>query len=197
MNKEYLKIYQDNKLDISFHLFVILVLINEQETKVLQKIYEEGDLSFIQAISILEEKGYVKWHGTKMEEITLRTKGEELFKKIHRESKSDVAYWIETWRNIFPEGVNNLGYRYRGSKSECLKKMIKFVSANPFTKEEIFEATRRYVERFSTRGFMYMEQAHYFIEKKDRGSSLATECESLKETQTLQPEEPNYGRSVV
>jgi len=59
MNKEYLKIYQDNKLDISFHLFVILVLINEQETKVLQKIYEEGDLSFIQAISILEEKGYV------------------------------------------------------------------------------------------------------------------------------------------
>jgi hypothetical protein len=197
MNKEYLKIYQDGKHDVSFYLFVLLVLINEQELAVLQKIYDEGDLSFIQAISILEEKGFIKWHGTRMEEISLRTKGEELFKSIHRESKSDVDSWIGEWRNIFPEGVNNLGYRYRGSKSECLKKMIKFVSANPFTREEIFEATKRYVQRFSARGYMYMEQAHYFIEKKERGSSLATECESLKEQQTLQTEEVNYGRTVI
>jgi len=197
MNKEYLKIYQDDKLDINFYQFVLLVLINEQEWNTLKKIFTEGDLTFIQTIAQLEEKGYIKWHGTRMDEMTLRTKGEEMFKHVRRESKSDVDSWIEEWRNIFPEGINNLGYRYRGSKSECLKKMIKFVTHYKFSKEEIFEATRRYVERFSTRGFMYMEQAHYFIEKKDRGSSLATECESLKETQTLQPEEPNYGRSVV
>ena len=81
-----------------------------------------------------------------------------------------------------------------------LKKMTKFVASYPYSKEEIFEATKRYVERFSFRGYSYMQQAHYFIDKKEVGSTLASECEGLKEAKSKlkQTEETiDYGRKVV
>ena len=108
----------------------------------------------------------------------------------------DVHLWIDEWRNLFPEGVNTAGYRYRGNKVEVLKKMLKFVTLYDFTKEEIFQATKKYVERFSVRGYNYMQQAHYFIDKKDAGSSLASECETLKESKP-QSETTSYGRTIV
>lgn len=196
MDEKYLKIYQENDLDITFYEFVFLVLINEQSWDILHKIYQEGDYDFHVRVKSLEEKGYVKWYGPAVEHLTFRTKGEDLFKKVKKLDKSDVHSWINEWRNLFPEGVNNSGYRYRGSRLECLKKMIKFVASYPFSKEEIFEATKRYIERFSVRGYLYMQQAHYFIEKKETGSNLASECESLKETQIL-TESTNYGGKVI
>ena len=197
MNQEYLKIYQEGKLDISFYHFAVLVLINQQEHAVLAEIYDENFLEFKNVISDLESKGYIKWHGEGVEEISLRKKGEDLFSKIRKPDRANVQSWIDQCRNIFPEGVNNAGYRYRGSRLEVLKKMIKFVASNSYSKEEIFEATKRYVERFSFRGYAYMQQAHYFIDKKDTGSNLASECESLRETKSLQTVNTNYGGKVI
>ena len=200
MNPEYLALYHENRLGITFFEFVLLVLIEQQQHDTLLRCWEDNFTDFEYKIRVLEEAGYVKWHGDKMSEISLRKKGEDLFKNINKLSKkanSDVNTWIDAWRDMFPAGINTAGYRYRGNRLEVLKKMIKFVAQYKFSREEIFEATLRYVERFSARGYMYMEQAHYFIEKKERGSSLATECESLKEQQTLQTETTNYGRRVV
>ena len=184
MNSEYLNLYLEGKLDITFFEFVLLVLVYQNEEAVLKNCYDEDFMVFSQMIKKLESYGYVKWHGSDVKEISLRKRGEDLFEKLNRKKRKptpDVHLWIEEWRNLFPAGTNNGGYRYRGNKLEVLKKMIKFVSLHPYSKEEIFEATKRYIERFSIRGYNYMQQAHYFIEKKDTGSNLESECENLRE----------------
>lgn len=197
MNQEYLKLYQENNLDITFSEYILLVLINEQNYDILETMLKREGLIFHHTIVGLEEKGYAKWHGETIQDISLRKKGEDLFGNIKKESKSDITEWIDEWRNLFPEGVNNLGYRYRGNRSECLKKMIKFVASNHFTKEEIFEATKHYIERFSVKGYAFMEQSHYFIEKKGRGSSLESECENLNKSKPEKAEAVNYGRKII
>ena len=99
---------------------------------------------------------------------------------------------------FFPKGSNNGGYRYRGNRLEALKKMTKFVDQYDFTKEEIFQATKNYVDKFALRGYMYMQQAHYFIDKKDSGSSLASECEGVQENvDTPIKERSTYGERLI
>jgi hypothetical protein len=143
----------------------------------------------------------VKWHGDDPEEITLRKKGDELFKK-HVGSKRktttsrEVVIWIQKWREIFPEGINSGGYRYRGDKAECVTKMIKFINSHDYTLEQIFEATHSYVRRFSDRGYAYMQLAHYFIDKRGVGSTLSAECEGLSEVKPKE-EGKQYGRSII
>jgi len=91
----------------------------------------------------------------------------------------DPSDWIEDWRKIFPSGKNANGYRYRGDKAGCLSKMKKFIKNNPqVTKEEIFTATKKYVERFGYSNFMKL--AHFFI-YKENVSQLASEVEGLTE----------------
>lgn len=74
--------------------------------------------------------------------------------------------------------------------------MIKFVFLYLYTREEIFEATKRYVQRFSLKNYNYMQIAHYFIEKQGVGSSLEAECESLKKDSSKPFESPKYGGDV-
>lgn len=183
MNENYLKLYLESKLDITFFEFALLVLVHQSEEYILKDCYDKDFILFSRMVRNLESLGYIKWHGSEVKDISLRKRGEDLFSKLTAKKKPlpDVSLWIEDWRKIFPEGTNPSGYRYRGNKLEVLKKMIKFVTLYDYSKEEIFEATKRYVERFSVRGYNYMQQAHYFIEKKDAGSTLASECESLRE----------------
>lgn len=200
MNEDYLKLYLENKDSIPFKNFVLLVLVYQNEEEILDTLYETDYMDFSTNLNLLESQGYVKWHGDRGRDISLRKKGEDLFSKLSKRKKNipDPKFWIEEWRKIFPEGVNTAGYRYRGNRLEVLKKMTKFVALYDFSKEEIFEATRKYVERFSVRGYNYMQQAHYFIEKKDAGSSLASECETLRENKSKpQKEETSYGRTII
>ena len=81
--------------------------------------------------------------------------------------------------------------------AEVINKIIKFVNSHYYSIDEIFQATRDYVERFSLKGYAYMQQAHYFIEKRGVGSSLSAECEGLAEKSNKIEEGENYGRSVV
>lgn len=204
MNTEYNKLYLENKLEITYFEFILLVAVHENESEILRDSYSKDFMNFTRMIKNLEAYLYVKWHGTNPDDISLRKKAEDLFKKLSKtgngkkiSSVPPVQQWIDSWRNIFPEGVNNAGYRYRGNKLEVLKKMTKFVTLYPeYSLEEIFTATKRYVERFSIRGYNYMQQAHYFIEKKDVGSALASECENLKETKS-EKQSPNYGGKIV
>ena len=184
IDQRYLNIIKEIKL--SFYDFIMLILIYEEAHDFLELAYEGNFIDFTSSIRYLEERGYIKWHGDGHEEITLRKAGEELFKKhvgLKRKiiSIKETSQWIQSWRDIFPEGVNSGGYRYRGDKAECIRKMIKFVNSNDYSIEQIFQATRDYVERFSLKGYAYMQLAHYFIEKKGVGSSLNAECEGLTE----------------
>lgn len=201
IDQRYLTIHQEYK--ISFKDLILLILVYEEQYEFLRIAHGDNFMDFSYSIKWLEEKGLVKWHGENPEEITLRKTGEELFKK-HVGSKKkittskEVNQWIHHWREIFPEGVNAGGYRYRGDKAEVIKKMIKFVNTHDYTLEQIFEATRDYVERFSLKGYAYMQLAHYFIQKQGVGSTLSAECEGLAEkSSNTKQEGKDYGRSVV
>ena len=201
IDQRYLTIHQEYK--ISFRDLILLILVYEEQHGFLRIAYEDNFIDFNFSVRFLEEKGLIKWHGNNPEEITLRKTGEELFKKHVGTKKKittskEVTQWIESWREIFPEGVNTAGFRYRGDKAEVTQKMIKFVNTQDYTLEQIFKATRDYVERFSLRGYAYMQQAHYFIQKRGVGSTLSAECEGLAEkSSNTKGEEKDYGRSVV
>jgi hypothetical protein len=192
--------YEEERM-FPFWNIVLLAFISDDQTKILEKLHEEDFMWFDTAVKYLEERGYVKKFGPNPADITLRKHGEDLIKKYigkRKKQESDVHTWIDAWREIFPEGSSNTGYRYRGNRLECLKKMTKFVNSQKgITKEEIFKATKLYVERFAIRGYMYMHQAHYFIEKKDVGSTLASEIESLKEGNNNGNRETGYGERII
>ena len=200
IDQRYLTILQDYKL--SFLEFILLIFVYEELNEFLRVAHNSNFMEFRHSIILLEGRGLVKWHGENPEEITLRKAGEELFKKHVGLKKKittakEVTEWVESWRELFPKGINAGGYRYRGDKAEVVKKMIKFVNTHDYTIEQIFQATKDYVERFSLKGYAYMQLAHYFIEKKGVGSTLSAECEGLADKSSNKGEEQNYGRSIV
>jgi hypothetical protein len=186
---------------IDFYNAILLILVYEEQYELLKLAHTDNFMTFSTGIRNLEERGFVKWHGDDPEEISLRKAGEEKFKKYVGLRKTtttakEIQEWIQTWRDIFPEGVNSSGFRYRGDRSECITKMIKFVNTNDYTIEQIFQATRDYVERFSEKGYAFMQQAHYFIKKQGVGSTLNAECEALSERKPIKEGE-RYGGSIV
>jgi len=197
---EYFKVYKEAELRL--YEFSLLVLIYEQNHEYLEEIHNNNFFDFNTGGKDLETQGFVKQHGEKPTDIMLRKSGEDLFSKYYtkkeKKKNTDVHTWIELWRNIFPKGSNQGGYYYRGNKLEALKKMTKFVSVYDFTKKEIFKATKNYVDKFALRSYMYMQQAHYFIEKKDSGSSLASECENVRENKDSPVTQRNkYGERLI
>lgn len=201
IDQRYLTIYEQYQPNMNLLEFMLLIFVYEEQVEFLRVAHNDNFMGFTHAIKRLEVSGLVKWHGDDPEAITLRKLGEDLFKK-HVGSKKqiilkkDIAHWIESWREIFPKGINSGGYRYKGDKTEVFKKMIKFVNTQDYTTEQIFQATTDYVERFSLKGYAYMQLAHYFIDKKGVGSTLAAECEALNEREPKE-EGKDYGRSVV
>ena len=200
IDQRYLGILED--VNLQFKDFIILILTYEEAYDFLQLAHDHDFISFTQSVRHLESEGLIKWVGDNSADVVLRKRGEELFKKHVGTKKKittakEVGEWIQSWREIFPEGVNSGGYRYRGDKGSCLTKMIKFVNTHDYSIEQIFQATKDYVERFSLKGYAYMQLAHYFIEKKGVGSTLSAECEGLAEKKPNVKEGENYGRSIV
>ena len=180
---------------------IFLTFIYEDQLEFIEKLYNENFIEYNRHVDILEKRGLVKKHGFDVKDFTLRKAGEDILQKYlgkkRKKTQTDVNMWIEEWRKIFPGGVNSGGYRYRGERMEVLKKMTKFVNSYDYTKEEIFKATENYVKRFALRGYAYMQQAHYFIDKQGTGSSLAAECEAVREKpQNKENEQRGYGRTI-
>lgn len=198
MLSSYFKAYKEAALRL--YEFSLLVLIYEDDWEFVQLVHDVNFIDFNQAVIFLETRGYVKRHGEKPTDIMLRKPAENLFKYLESKNKkisqAEVNGWFEQWRELFPAGVNSAGYRYRGNRFEGLKKMTKFVNQYPYTREEIFQATKRYVERFAIRGYNYMQQAHYFIEKQGVGSNLASECEDIR-SKPAPKQESGYGGEVI
>lgn len=153
-------------------VFVTLQAIYYKNESIIQ--YLKNLKIFDKVIDTLETNGYVKITGPdKNTDFIIRKKTVSLF------GQNNVNDWYEEWRNLFPAGTNASGYHYRGNKGEVLLKLTKFVEKNPkYSKEEIMTATKNYISRCS-RLNSYMMLAHYFIHKKEVGSTLLTELENI------------------
>ncbi len=108
---------------------------------------------------------------------------EELPKKAILKTE-DPEEWIKDWLDLFPSGVHR-GRTLKTNKKDCAERMRWFLDNYPYTKEEIMEATRRYIDGYASgpEKFDFMRNSTYFIYKgfiSDRTSDLASACEMLK-----------------
>ena len=163
-----------NKHDIFPDDYTILYLIKVKEYDIIKHFWEDG---LSTRLLLLQDKGFIKVNGETLDEIIFRDKGKRILKI---QNLLDVESWIQDWRDLFPSGSRD-GYPYKGDKQGCIKKMKEFIKNYPeFTKEDIFNATIKYVSEHKMKGFTSMQQAHYFIEK-NKISNLAGLCESILE----------------
>lgn len=134
------------------------------EYQAYQPFYEEDIKSLI-------ERGWLVKNG---EEFSLEN--------LHLTEKfrifvSSVSDWIDEWYDLWPKGMKSGGYYVRTDKQGCQKKLEKFVQRHSYNKDEIIEATKRYITRCLNTGSM-IKLAPNFIEK-DGISVLVGECEAL------------------
>lgn len=126
----------------------------------------------------LQERGFLKDSATG---ISLRDKTNSLFSSSTNLTLSD---FVDKYRSLFPQGVKE-GYPFRGDRVGCMKKLEKFFKNYPdITQQEVLDATKAYIDRHKQKGFTYLKQAHYFIEKNGV-SDLAAEIEFLKGRQEI------------
>jgi len=85
---------------------------------------------------------------------------------------------------LWPEGVKSGGINVKTDLPGITKKMTSFVKIyKNYTKEQIIEATKYYLEDRKKQNWYMIQRAHYFI-SKDGISSLASNIEDLgKRTQ--------------
>lgn len=92
---------------------------------------------------------------------------------------NDVESWIDEWTALWPSGVKNSGKAVKSDRVSNLNKMAKFVKIyKNYTKEQIMEATKYYLENRQRNGWGYTMVAHYFI-LKEGISALAAEIDNL------------------
>ncbi len=121
--------------------------INENGFKVILR--EKGKL-FINSVKYKEPEGY-------KEEVTTVKKSFNSFEEFVKEYRS-------LWDGLKPGAM--------GSKPDCTVKMRKWMINNPeYTQQTILKAARSYIN--SVENVQFLQQADYFIYKKDKYSETS------------------------
>lgn len=92
----------------------------------------------------------------------------------------DTTGWdekIEEYNSLFPKGRregSSVGYRC--NPKELLKPFVWFFEEySNYTWEDVFTATKRYIEKFETDGnYTYLQNAKYFIKKSDVNKNVVS-----------------------
>jgi hypothetical protein len=110
---------------------------------------------------------------------------------------TDLESFVETYRSIFPKGVESApGHPARGDKQGCIAKMKKFLVRYPeYSRETILEATKKYVNLKSHSNYHRIQTAHYFIEREGV-STLASICETIQSSPTTKLGGDGFERSL-
>ena len=168
---------------IGIHQFIFLnMVISEEISESFMESYMKtfGDTAYLNFHINLESSGILKITGDSLKDVSIRDLGLELI----GQSKSDsIIELAEKIREMFPKGVKSGGYPVRSSTVDIADKLRKFFKKHKYTQEQVLEATKRYVERKGREGYSYMQKAVFFIEK-DGSSTLAAECDNLKDEST-------------
>ena len=171
----------DLKIDLSFSLFLYLKHLGKKELADLtirRYLARFEGCSIKKELELLQTRGFLKIIGeigdSPSEAIALR---EFVVSHFGQDTKSNETYtdFIVRYRSLFPP-------RYKGDRIGVLKKMEAFFKDYPeYTREDIIQATEKYLGRLKRSGYRYLRQAHYFI-RKDSVSDLAHYCELVKDS---------------
>ena len=150
--------------------YTLLYIINK-DAKILKEVdYNSEDIAF------LANDNYMRFvQGT----ASLKLKGLKIFEQDIEKSESLVDL-VKEWRNLFPSGMA-WGRPIKGSKSACEQKMKKFLKANKVTKEELFNATRFYIDNKKNKFGKYEGQSADYLISKNGESTLEGVLEYVKD----------------
>jgi hypothetical protein len=141
------------------------------------------------------------------ESNTITLKGQDVLKKYEeflkpiKEKKilppSVDLTNLTKFREMFPKGLLPSGQAARVTIKELEKKMIWFFENYKYDWDTILKATKKYVDKYSLEGYMYMKTSGYFISKLEKGmivSTLASYCDMILDGDE---EEKNYNSQDV
>jgi len=159
-----------SKLEISISEYILIYLLYHD--------CKEKIVVTAEMILNLETKGFVK---DLPEGIILRKKAIDLFNTSVPIKTKSLEEFVDNYRSLFPSGVKSGNRLVKGDRYGCLNKFKTFNLKYPeYSKEDILEATKVYVDLCRKRNYDKMTSADYFIEK-DKISMLASYCEDIKE----------------
>ena len=184
MNIDFNKLIEFNNkhpdIGLNPHAFVVfnMLLSDDVSEEIVKDFINSSDVIEISSYTeVFQNNGLLKITGDGFRDISIRDLGLELI----GQSKSDsIIELAEKIREMFPKGVKSGGYPVRSSTVDIADKLRKFFKKHKYTQDQVLEATKRYVERKGREGYSYMQKAVFFIEK-DGSSTLAAECDNLKD----------------
>lgn len=123
----------------------------------------------------LINKGYITQDGNISKEFRITNEGIDALNNIIYSSKpcetleeQPIEKFANSLRELFPKGYkNNTRHSWRGTTKDIVDKLKKFyfVYGDKYSREEIYNATKTYVE--TMKDDPYMRTLKYFIFKRD------------------------------
>lgn len=152
--------------------FITLLQLNEVDTGLqldLGVLHDLQEKQFVKLIvdkfgttQILREKSKLLLDFLSIENNYSNYKEKKIAKKSDRVINKGFDDFIEEYRNIW----KGLRLGSMGSPSACRDKMVRWMKENPsYSKEDILKAAKIYIK--SLDNYQYLQQADYFIYKKD------------------------------
>ena len=145
--------------------FLALIYINNNggtTKEILISLQEKQFIKLIDQEVILREKSKLLLDFLSIESSYSDYKSKKVVKKSTRIISEGFDEFIEEYRNLW----KGLKVGSLGSYKTCYDKMKRWMSENPnYSKDDILKAARIYIK--SLDNYQYLQQADYFIFKKD------------------------------
>lgn len=154
-----------NEQNITLKEFICLLSIYNKEddldSKYLLNLQEKNYIKILEDETILREKGKLLIEFLSIEGIgSINSK--KTIKKSSRAIDNDLKNFIEKYRLLW----KGLKPGSMGSTDACREKLQRWMSVNPqYSTDDIYNASRAYIK--SVDNYQYLQQADYFIYKKD------------------------------
>ena len=153
---EFVTLLELNEIDTGLQLDLD-ILHNLQEKQFVKLIIDKFGTT-----QILREKSKLLLDFLSIESNYSNYKEKKITKKSNRVINEGFDEFIEEYRNLW----KGLKVGSLGSYKTCYDKMKRWVSENPnYSKDDILKAARIYIK--SLDNYQYLQQADYFIFKKD------------------------------
>ena len=153
---EFITLLQLNEIDTGLQLDLD-ILHNLQEKQFVKLIIDKFGTT-----QILREKSKLLLDFLSIESNYSNYKEKKITKKSNRVINEGFDEFIEEYRNLW----KGLKVGSLGSYKTCYDKMKRWMSENPnYSKDDILKAARIYIK--SLDNYQYLQQADYFIFKKD------------------------------
>jgi predicted transcriptional regulator len=192
------------------------ILIDKLTPNQLLLLYAVDNSTSIETINPhLEIKGLVKeklvtYKEGKSVDITKKgrdmlTKYDAYFTKAKKKTNihlmgKEYTDMVEEYRELFPAGKLPHGKPARVNVKTLINNFRWFFENYDYTWDEVIQATRRYINEYVKKDYLYMQTSQYFISKADQSkvkqSQLADYCDMIRDG-VVEEDDNHFSDKVV